>query len=85
MYLVFARTPGDNYRRRLRSLLLCLCDSFLAYQLPCVLIMLGCRKLAGKCVSCFLAEADMRSRLRVESFMSEKKVRSGLRDFCLRR
>ena len=28
MYLVFTRTPGENYRRRLRSLLLCLCDVF---------------------------------------------------------
>ena len=26
MYLVFTRLPGGNYRRRLRSLLLCLCD-----------------------------------------------------------
>ena len=26
MYLVFTRMPGKNYRRRLRSLLLCLCD-----------------------------------------------------------
>ena len=28
MYLVFTRMPGENYRRRLRSLLLCLCDVF---------------------------------------------------------
>ena len=28
MYLVFIRTPGENYRRRFRSLLLCLCDVF---------------------------------------------------------
>ena len=26
MYLVFALTPGESYSRRLRSLLLCLCD-----------------------------------------------------------
>ena len=26
MYLVFARMPGESYRRRLRSLLLCWCD-----------------------------------------------------------
>ena len=25
-YLVFSRLPGESYRRRLRSLLLCLCD-----------------------------------------------------------
>ena len=25
MYLVFTRMPGESYRRRLRSLLLCLC------------------------------------------------------------
>ena len=28
MYLVFIRVPGESYRRRLRSLLLCLCDDF---------------------------------------------------------
>ena len=28
MYLVFTRTPGESYRRLLRSLLLCLCDVF---------------------------------------------------------
>ena len=28
MYLVFIRMPGESYRRRLRSLLLCLCDVF---------------------------------------------------------
>ena len=28
MYLVFTRMPGESYRRRLRSLLLCLCDVF---------------------------------------------------------
>ena len=26
MYLVFARMPGESYRKRLRSLLLRLCD-----------------------------------------------------------
>ena len=30
MYLVFTRMPGESYRRRLRSLLLCLCDVFRA-------------------------------------------------------
>ena len=30
MYLVFTRMPGDSYRRRLRSLLWCLCDVFRA-------------------------------------------------------
>ena len=30
MYLVFTRMPGESYLRRLRSLLLCLCDVFLA-------------------------------------------------------
>ena len=30
MYLVFTRMSGESYRRRLRSLLLCLCDVFLA-------------------------------------------------------
>ena len=30
MYLVFTRMPGKTYRRRLRSLLLCLCDVFRA-------------------------------------------------------
>ena len=29
-YLVFTRMPGESYRRRLRSLLLCLCDVFRA-------------------------------------------------------
>ena len=28
VYLVFARMPGESYRRRLRSLLLWLCDVF---------------------------------------------------------
>ena len=26
MYLVFTRMPGESYSRRLRSLLLCMCD-----------------------------------------------------------
>ena len=30
MYLVFTRMPGESYRRRLRSLLLCLCYVFWA-------------------------------------------------------
>ena len=30
MYLVFTRMQGESYRRRLRSLLLCLCDVFRA-------------------------------------------------------
>ena len=30
MYLVFTRMPGENHRRRLRSLLLCLCNDFRA-------------------------------------------------------
>ena len=30
MYLVFTRKPGESYRRRLRSLLLHLCDVFRA-------------------------------------------------------
>ena len=30
MYFVFTRMPGECYRRRLRSLLLCLCDVFRA-------------------------------------------------------
>ena len=40
MYLVFARIPGESYRRRLRSLLLCLCDVFhvLINSLVCMLI-----------------------------------------------
>ena len=28
IYLVFTRMPGESYRRRLGSLLLCLCDVF---------------------------------------------------------
>ena len=30
MYLVFTGMPGESYRRRLGSLLLCLCDGFQA-------------------------------------------------------
>ena len=30
MYLVFTRMPGESYRRRLGSLLLCFCDVFRA-------------------------------------------------------
>ena len=37
MYLVFRRTPGESYRRRLRSLLLLRISS--ANYLPCVLIL----------------------------------------------
>ena len=32
MYLVFMRMPGESYRRRLRSLLSCLCDIFRALK-----------------------------------------------------
>ena len=32
MYLVFTRMPGESYRKRLRSLLLCLCDVFRALR-----------------------------------------------------
>ena len=40
MYLVFTRMPGDCYRRRLGSLLLCLCDVFRALiNSLCVLIL----------------------------------------------
>ena len=37
MYLVFTRMPCESYRRRLRSLLLCLCDVYraLIYSLVC--------------------------------------------------
>ena len=28
MYLVFTSRPGESYRKRLRSLLLCVCDVF---------------------------------------------------------
>ena len=28
MYLVFTCKPGESYSQRLKSLLLCLCDSF---------------------------------------------------------
>ena len=28
MYLVYTRMPGESYPRRLRSVLLCLCDVF---------------------------------------------------------
>ena len=28
IHLVFIRMPGESYRRRLRSLLMCLCDVF---------------------------------------------------------
>ena len=47
-YIVFTRMPGESYPRRLRSLLLCLCDvfrtlnpcaSFKRLSNPCVLIM----------------------------------------------
>ena len=30
VYLAFTRMPGESYRRRLGSLLLCLCDGFRA-------------------------------------------------------
>ena len=49
MYLVFTRMPADSYRRRLRYLLLCLCDVFQALINPTVLTPLcvdsrRCRK-----------------------------------------
>ena len=37
--LVFTCMPGDSYRRRLRSLLSCLCDVFRALINHCVLIL----------------------------------------------
>ena len=40
MYLVVTRVPGESYRRRLRSLLLCLCYVFRALiKSLCVLIL----------------------------------------------
>ena len=42
MYLVFTRMPGERYRRRLGSLLLCLCDFF-----PALINSLAC----GFCTS----------------------------------
>ena len=39
MYLVFIRIPGKGYRRRLRSLLFCLCDVFRALKFSCVWIL----------------------------------------------
>ena len=41
MYLAFTRMPGESYCRRLRSLLLCLCDVFreLINSLVCLLIL----------------------------------------------
>ena len=38
MYLVFTRMPGESYRRRLRSLLLCFSDVFRALINPLVLM-----------------------------------------------
>ena len=37
VYLVFTRMPGESYRRRLRSLLLSLCDVF-----PALINSLAC-------------------------------------------
>ena len=39
MYLAFTRMPGEDYRRRLRSLLCCLCDVFRALKFSCVWIL----------------------------------------------
>ena len=39
MYLVFTRMPGESYRRRLGSLLLCLCDVFRALINSLVLVL----------------------------------------------
>ena len=39
MYLVFTRMPGESYCRRLRSLLLCLCDVFRAQINSLVLVL----------------------------------------------
>ena len=57
MYLVFTRTPGESYRRRLRSLLLCLCEVFRALinSLVCRYWMLTrrksyCRRLRSLCL-----------------------------------
>ena len=42
MYLAFMRTPAECYRRRRRSLMLCLCDVFQALiQLPWELMLWG--------------------------------------------
>ena len=40
MYLVFTRMPGESYRRRLRSLLLYLCDDFRALINSLVVLIL---------------------------------------------
>ena len=40
MYLVFARTPGESYRRRLRSSWLCLCDESYHRRLSSLLLHL---------------------------------------------
>ena len=40
MYLIFTRMPGESYRRRLRSLLLCWCYVFRALITP-----LACKTL----------------------------------------
>ena len=48
MYLVFTRMPGLSYHRRLRSLLLCLCDVFRALiNSLCVLIL---HERSGPCL-----------------------------------
>ena len=47
MYLVFTRTPGESYRRQVRSLLLC---SFPAL-FPCVLILCSRVTAAMHCQS----------------------------------
>ena len=40
MYRVLTHMPGESYRRRLRSLLLCLCDVFRAFITSfCLLIL----------------------------------------------
>ena len=43
MYLVFTRMPGESHRRRLWSLLVCLCDVFRALINSLVCLFYGCR------------------------------------------
>ena len=44
MYLVFTRMPGESYRRRMKSVLLCLCYVFRALINTLVCCLINCRE-----------------------------------------
>ena len=74
MYFVFTRMPGESYRRRLRSLLLCSCDVLRA-------------PINSLCLSSSLQETVRHARLtmyKVETGLVDVNLTAGLLEAELR-